>query len=344
MKVFLSWSGTLSHKVALVFRDWIKQVIQEIEPYVSSEDIDKGARWSTDIAQELSNSEFGILCVTKDNIDAPWLVFEAGALSKTMDKSSVCPFLFDIKRSEVDGPILQFQSTIFEKDDVRKLIKSLHKKCVNNKLTETQLSEAFDVWFPRLEEKLLELRSELHAPEDSEDPQKPQQNSIQVILEEMLELTRMNQKLLRSSDGRMEAITVEVNRNLIALQEKTSLALSEAMPRDHIFNLDRDSKITARILDALPSGIVGAKMCASLLRETYPWLYSIAFNVFEIIESRLDQSQKKEATKSFQSIFHITMSSKIFMQTQKDRENLQMVYYKLMSYLPDFVIDYELPF
>lgn len=117
MKVFLSWSGTQSHKVALVLREWLPSVIQELEPYVSSEDIDKGARWSTDISKELSDSKFGILCVTRSNMNAPWLTFEAGALSKTMDKSFVCPFLFDVKRSGVDGPILQFQSTIFDRED-----------------------------------------------------------------------------------------------------------------------------------------------------------------------------------------------------------------------------------
>lgn len=119
MKVFLSWSGDLSHKTALIFRDWLPSVIQSILPYVSSEDIDKGARWSTDIAKELEDSTYGILCVTKENVHAPWLTFEAGALSKTMDKAAVSPFLFDIKRSEVSGPILQFQSTIFEKEDIK---------------------------------------------------------------------------------------------------------------------------------------------------------------------------------------------------------------------------------
>jgi len=65
MKVFLSWSGELSHKVSVIFRDWLPSVIQSVDPYVSSEDIDKGARWSTDIAKELEESSYGVLCVTK---------------------------------------------------------------------------------------------------------------------------------------------------------------------------------------------------------------------------------------------------------------------------------------
>ena len=159
MKVFISWSGDTSLKVAQQLREWLPYVINSIKPYVSSEDIDKGARWSTDIAKELEDSTFGILCVTKDNLEAPWLSFEAGALSKTMEKSFVTPFLFDIKRSEIKGPILQFQSTIFEKDDIKKLVKTLNKACGESGIPDDRLEKTFNVWYPNLEENLNALKN-----------------------------------------------------------------------------------------------------------------------------------------------------------------------------------------
>ncbi|MGV0754326.1 TIR domain-containing protein [Empedobacter brevis] len=197
MKVFLSWSGNTSHQVALKLRDWLPSVIQVVEPYVSSEDIDKGARWSTDISRELEDSAFGILCVTKENINAPWLQFEAGALSKKLDKSFVSPFLFDIKRSEIKGPILQFQSTIIEESDILKLVKTINKACGEEQLKEERLVKAFEVWYPKLEEEL----SKIESPKVEEQAAKPVENRNTEILEEILELSRSNQRILTSPDS-----------------------------------------------------------------------------------------------------------------------------------------------
>lgn len=197
MKVFISWSGSTSHKVAVVLRDWLPSVIQSIEPYVSSEDIDKGARWSTDIAGELHASTYGLVCLTTDNIKAPWINFEAGALGKSIDKSRVSPFLFRLKRSEVEGPILQFQSTIFEKIDVLKLLKSINGACGQDALEEIRLEKAFDVWWPDLERQLNSI-PELPSEEGAAGTAEPSPSDLNSrVLEELLELTRNNHKLLR---------------------------------------------------------------------------------------------------------------------------------------------------
>ena len=136
-------------------RDWLPSVIQIIHPYVSSEDIDKGARWTTDIAGELEKSFYGILCITKANIEAPWINFEAGALSKSVENSRVSPFLFGIKRSDIkSGPLTQFQSTLADRDDIFKLVHSLNQSCEAQKLDPKRLDEILKVWWPQLESKL----------------------------------------------------------------------------------------------------------------------------------------------------------------------------------------------
>jgi len=82
MRVFLGWSGYISHKVALAFHDWLPKVIQAVKPFMSSEDMAKGARWSGEIAKELQSSSFGVIFVTPENVTSPWINFEAGALSR----------------------------------------------------------------------------------------------------------------------------------------------------------------------------------------------------------------------------------------------------------------------
>lgn len=133
MKVFVSWSGDLSNRVAIILKNWIPNVLQLVEVFVSSEDIEKGSRWSEEIASQLSFSNFGILCLTKGNSKAPWLVFEAGALSNNVGTAKVCPFLIGVEVSEIAKPLQQFQAVTFTKQDVFKLIRSINNSCADNK-------------------------------------------------------------------------------------------------------------------------------------------------------------------------------------------------------------------
>jgi hypothetical protein len=127
MKVFVSWSGEKSKATAEALREWLPNVIQAIEPWMSAEDIDKGARWASDLASQLESIQFGVLCLTSDCIASPWILFEAGALSKTLDKARVCPYLFDISPADLAGPLIQFNAAKADKDDTRKLINALIK-------------------------------------------------------------------------------------------------------------------------------------------------------------------------------------------------------------------------
>ncbi len=155
MKIFISWSGETSHRVAHVLGDWLPYVIQAIKPFVSDRDIAKGERWSNVLAQELNEIEFGIICVTPYNIKAPWLYFESGALSKSIERSSVMPFLFKVDRSQLHGPLAQFQSTTFEKEDVFSLLLSINARLKpEDQLEQDHLRHQFDQWWPQIQQGL----------------------------------------------------------------------------------------------------------------------------------------------------------------------------------------------
>lgn len=265
MKIFISWSGPDSLEIAKVLRDWIPNVIQVAEPYVSAEDIDKGTRWATDISKELDDSSYGIICLTKSNINAPWINFEAGALGKKVDKSRVSPFLFKIKPSEVTGPILQFQSTRSDdKNDILKLISSINKQA--GFLSEDRLIKSFEQWWPSLENELGKIPDISPVDKDSAKHTKGSSSSeiqnLSQIVESLLDISRTNHQLLRDpasllpeeyvnkiinkSERRESTLRVVVSDLLIAYSSVTRLkrnlmrnGLDESSMDDYIDSLNK---------------------------------------------------------------------------------------------------------
>lgn len=165
MKVMVSWSGKRSKAVAEALHYWIKAAIQSTEPWMSDEDIDKGARWSSELARELKETRVGIVCLTPENLEAPWILFEAGALSKTIERTYVCPYLFGLAKKDFNkGPLAQFQASQTDKADTKKLLATINR-AADQPLTEKQLDDAFRHWWPELDKRLKRIPTEEELPE-----------------------------------------------------------------------------------------------------------------------------------------------------------------------------------
>lgn len=198
MKVFISWSGDQSLKVAELLKEWIPCIIQGVKTYFSTADIDKGTRWGTDIAKELEESDFGILCVTKENVTSGWLNFEAGALSKAVDTARVCPLLLDLKTTDItNSPISQFQMSTTDKDDFYKLFVSMNKCMGDSKLEEAVLKRTFDSFWSGndgIEKSLKDIKKSIQSKNTKEEYKVNTEN----MLEEILVLLRSQQMILNN--------------------------------------------------------------------------------------------------------------------------------------------------
>lgn len=203
MKIFISWSGERSRIVAEALRIWLPHVIQGLHPWISSNDIDKGARWATDIASELEQSRVGIICLTPENVESAWILFEAGALSKTINQTFVCPYLIDLEPTDIKGPLVQFQAAKSDKEDTRKLIQTINRAQGETALSDNRIDAAFEKWWPDLEQQIRNLP----PPEMGIAFQRSEKD----MLRELLLIARHFQRREHSSSNEANKIVRAVN-------------------------------------------------------------------------------------------------------------------------------------
>lgn len=338
MKVFISWSGERSKKLALIFRDWLPTVIQAIEPFVSSEDIEKGSRWNTDIAQELKESSFGLICVTKDNLPAPWLNFEAGALSKTIDNTYVAPILFDVKPSDLKGsPISQFQATSFTKEDMKRLIETLNT-AAGSCLAPARLDKAFELCYPDLEKSINELRkNEVQDSSNSDDESSSHIDSN--ILEELLETARNTQRLLGNTDSKLYSNIDEVQKKVdhiverIERQHENEMRRSSRKFRPMFFEELLFSRYENESSESIfPYNIL---MALAIYKEDFPWLYDAGSETLKVVSSNVDKKEKLAILEKFKNVIEYTFSHPIMRDMYGARKETFMMIRELPMRLYD---------
>ncbi len=220
MKIFISWSGELSKNIAEIFRQWIPGVIQAAKPYYSPDDITKGTRWSSEISKELDASKIGIICLTKDNLNSSWIMFEAGALSKNIEKSKVVPLLFGIEPSDIQGPLVQFQAAKFSKSEMKKVVKMINSELGELALSTDVIENVFEMWWPKLEAQIKE------AEEKAKSNNNKDLRSERDLLEEVLSLTR-ELSIVRRFDRERSIINPKAIEDIVNSIEKLIDAVFE---------------------------------------------------------------------------------------------------------------------
>lgn len=198
MKIFISWSGKKSMEVAKVLKWWIEKIVQTSDAFVSDDDIALGTRWSDTIKKALAETRIGVICVTPENQQAPWINFEAGAISKAVEgqDTKVVPVLIDFKKkTDYKGPLSDYNLALLDRDGLLKLARTANASLSNPK-DDADVLETFEAWWPRLEGKLKSIHEDIPSNVQPE-------RKIDDIVSEILETVRDIQK-----QGRAKNITI----------------------------------------------------------------------------------------------------------------------------------------
>ena len=166
---------------------WLPATLQFVRPYYTPVDVEKGTKWATEISAELEKSDMGVICLTRENVSKPWILFEAGALSKK-PRSHVCTLLFGIAKTDVEFPLAMFQATEFTKDDFKKLLETINNAGGDSKLGNPILDQVFEMWWPKLEGQVAKILGE-YKPADGNG-----RRSVEDMVKEILEFTRSSQR------------------------------------------------------------------------------------------------------------------------------------------------------
>lgn len=187
LKLFISWSGEFSQKVAKTLSIWIPTIIQSVEVFYSPNDIAKGENWGNRLDKALSECGFGIICLTPENIAAPWIHFEAGALSAALN-ARISAVMLGVNTSDLKGPLTRYQNTVFKREDFFQLFQSINDAS-ETPLKQEILTNAFDNAWEKLESEVNNIIKQ-YAASNTVPAEDNNSNSDSDAIQEILRLLR----------------------------------------------------------------------------------------------------------------------------------------------------------
>lgn len=160
MKIFISWSGKFSLEIGKVIKEWLTELVfkgEQLDIFISDDDIGSGADWLSVTKQNLIDSDCAIIVLTSGNVAVPWINFEAGAVAISANESHrAIPFLVDISASEIVSPLRHFQGVNLTKDKIGKLIRDI--KQLGGFSSPTHISHCIDGMHAWLVRRVSEVR------------------------------------------------------------------------------------------------------------------------------------------------------------------------------------------
>jgi hypothetical protein len=164
--VFITWSGAASEIVAAALDHFFRRVLENVRPFYSAESIRSGQAWFSEIVLNVEQATYGIICLTPQNKDAPWVLFETGAMCRQLAQRRIVPIYIGMRSSDVLGsPLAPFQGRTVERASILALVKDINRAVTetgaDRGADESVLEDRFEQNWPRLAEAIEKAKAAL---------------------------------------------------------------------------------------------------------------------------------------------------------------------------------------
>jgi hypothetical protein len=219
-------------------------IIQSVRTYYTPNDTEKGSRWFEEIAQQLEASSFGIVVLTRTNLEKPWIHFEAGALISRLDRK-VSPLLIQVPETDLKPPLSLLNATHFEKEDVRRLVGNINDLLGDKRIPSDTLDKVFEKFWPDLLTAVEKHTTQAKEPTKATVAKREQSE----VLEELVSIVRDLQR--RPHPGSASGATLtSISQRLISTFSQITGDIADDIDREQCLSiLDRVCEEYWKIID-----------------------------------------------------------------------------------------------
>ncbi len=194
-RIFISWSLDQGRQLATLTKEWIESIFMTQKCFVSSEDICGGTDWWDEIKKSLDFASVGIFCITDDNKDRPWILYEAGRIAGRLKGKGVIPMVFGISAIPPDNPLAKHQARFCNKGKAQylKVLEDINNylpaegKIRKKDWIKKQFDQSWEEYGPRFEEVIGKLNENKQESQKEYKSEKKQVSSGRMILEQKVE-------------------------------------------------------------------------------------------------------------------------------------------------------------
>ncbi len=303
--VFIS-HDTRDAKLAEAFSALLKSVSAGVLKSFRSSDrkgnqgSEYGVEWYPEIIRNIQNASDVVCLLTKNSVDRPWILFEAG-MAKGKLETPILGIALGISLNDASsGPFAQFQNCDDEEESLTKLVFQLVDRIPNSEPDEDTIR--FQVG------KFKETIAEILKAEAIKKPSKPT----------VSEGTDSSAKLFEEIKVMFQDLPSRIERNM-----------------DPDFGARKKMRIHPAMLDELIHGSknpkIGIFMALGLLRDPMPWVYEAGMETMRKIDSTASAKTKGQSFRDFEEL--VMMSSRGMFMREIVRGKSDMMLYEEMPHI-----------